>query len=210
MGLLIPPLPSPLPLVLFVYKKINSDHQKKFVRTKRVAQMSTASQNALVQQIPFAARTGVEIISVKRGHVKVCTQSSLFCKKIYLRKKKFALQVKMPLIGNHNHFQSMYAGALFTLAELPGGLLCFATFDTSAFFPIVTEMTMKFIKPARTDVFLEVNMSEEEIERINKEANEKGMAKYQWTCELKDANGILVAISTNKYQLRSNSTASKL
>ena len=29
--------------------------------------------------------------------------------------------LRMPLQGNQNHIGSMYAGALFTLAEIPGG-----------------------------------------------------------------------------------------
>ena len=54
----------------------------------------------------------------------------------------------MPLKPNKNHIGTMYAGALFTLAEMPGGVLFLSSFDNKAFFPIVKELTMKFVKQA--------------------------------------------------------------
>ena len=48
------------------------------------------------QGIPFAGRTEVEVMVMEPGYVKL----------------------KMPLKPNLNHVGTMYAGALFTLAEL--------------------------------------------------------------------------------------------
>ena len=41
------------------------------------------------------------------------------------------VRLRVPLAGNENHIGSMYAGALFTLAEIPGGALFLTSFDAS-------------------------------------------------------------------------------
>ena len=41
------------------------------------------------------------------------------------------VRLRMPLSGNQNHIGTLYAGALFTLAEIPGGAL-FLTSDLEA------------------------------------------------------------------------------
>lgn len=61
--------------------------------------------------IPFATRNGVKIIDFKPGYVKTF----------------------IPLKGNKNHFNAMYAGALFTVAELPGGIISVFSFDERFF-----------------------------------------------------------------------------
>lgn len=54
------------------------------------------------------------------------------------------VRLRVPLAGNENHIGSMYAGALFTLAEIPGGALFLTSFDASQFYPIVKEMNLRF------------------------------------------------------------------
>ena len=87
--------------------------------------------------IPFAQRAGVDLVEFERGHVKMM----------------------IPFKGNENHVGMMYAGALFTLAEIPGGALFMSAFDVTRFFPIVTEFNIKFVKPAMTDITVEANLS---------------------------------------------------
>ena len=134
------------------------------------------------KSIPFAERAGIDLIEFERGHVKM----------------------KIPLEPNKNHIGTMYAGALFTLAEIPGGAIFMSAFDMTKFFPIVVEMNIKYLKPATTDIYVEVNMSEEEIERITKEATENGKSTFILEKELKDENGVVVAITTGTYQARAH------
>ena len=134
------------------------------------------------KSIPFAERAGIDLVEFERGHVKM----------------------KIPLEPNKNHIGTMYAGALFTLAEIPGGAIFMSAFDMSKFFPIVAEMTIKYLKPATTDIYVEVNMSEEEIERITNEATENGKSVFILEKELKDENGVVVAITTGTYQARAH------
>ena len=39
----------------------------------------------------------------------------------------------------------MYAGVIFTVAEVLGGALHFATFDASTHYPLVRKMTIDFL-----------------------------------------------------------------
>ena len=130
--------------------------------------------------IDFVRRAGLKVVELKRGYV----------------------ELKMPLEGNLSHVGSMYAGALFTLAEIPGGALFLSTFDISRYYPIVKEMTIKFKRPAFTDATVKVVLKEEEAQRIAKEADEKGKSEYILKAEILDNTGQLVAESVGTYQLR--------
>ena len=55
-----------------------------------------------------------------------------------------------------------------------------------------------------TDITVEASMSEEEAARIAAAADEHGKADYDLVMELKDTDGNVVAISTNRYQMRSH------
>jgi len=140
---------------------------------------------ALVErQIPFVERSGLKVIELQRGKVRLT----------------------MPLTGNENHIGTMYAGALFTLAEIPGGALFLTTFDVSRFYPVIKEMSVRFRRPARTEITVEIGLSEEDARRIQQEAEAHGKADYVLEGELKDAHGEVVALSRGVYQIRVSGT----
>lgn len=135
----------------------------------------------LEEGIAFVARSEVKVLAMEPGYVKML----------------------MPLEPNLNHVGTMYAGALFTLAELPGGAIFLTTFDVGSFYPIIKGMEIKFVKPATTDVTVEVKLDLDEAAKIQAAANEAGKADYDWDCEVKDADGQVVCVTSNRYQLRS-------
>ncbi len=135
---------------------------------------------ALTQGIPFVGRTGIEILELDRGYVKM----------------------RVPFEPNINHVGTVYAGALFTLAELPGGAIFATSFEPRRFYPIVKDMQIRFRRPAKTDVTVEVRLSAEAAAEIQARAEKDGKADYEWDCELVDAEGTVVATSHNVYQLR--------
>lgn len=137
-------------------------------------------RSMIAKGIPFVGNTGIEVEVMEKGYVKM----------------------RMPYTQNKNHVGTMYAGALFTLAELPGGAMFVTSFDTSRFYPIVRDMSIRFRRPAVTDVWVEVKVSDEFVTKVQAEAEANGKADYEWECELKDANGTVVAIAKNIYQLR--------
>lgn len=130
--------------------------------------------------IPFLKHTGVVVEHAERGFVRL----------------------RMPFEPNVNHVGMMYAGALFTLAEVPGGTIFITTFDAKKYYPIVKDLQIRFRRPAMTDITVEVRISDDEAERVMAEAEANGKADYSWSCELKDTNGEVVAITQNEYQLR--------
>jgi len=145
-------------------------------------ELTTEIMKSLIEKsFPFVERMGMKVLVIEPRMVK------LF----------------VPLQGNENHIGSMYAGALFTIAEIPGGALFLSTFDVSRFYPVVKEMTIKFVKPAKTDVTVEMVMSVSEVKRIEAEAEKNGKAEFVLEGEVKDTNGEVVSVSRGIYQLRS-------
>lgn len=112
------------------------------------------------------------------------------------------VRLKMPLAGNQNHIGSMYAGALFTLAEIPGGALFLTSFDVTRFYPIIKEMHLRFRRPALGDIYVEARLTAQTIERLQTEAEQTGKAEYLLELQLTDASGEVVALSRALYQLR--------
>ncbi len=141
-----------------------------------------AMKKSIEGTIPFVERSKIEVVELDVGYVKM----------------------RMPFEPNVNHVGMMYAGALFTLAEMPGGAIFVTTFDAKKFFPIVKSLDIKYVKPAMTDITVEVRLSEEEASEVAARAEADGKADYEWQCELKDANGDVVAVTTNHYQMRSH------
>ena len=132
------------------------------------------------EQIAFVKRSGLKAETLEPGFVRLC----------------------MPLAGNQNHIGSMYAGALFTLAEIPGGALFLTSFDVQRFYPLIKEMNLRFRRPATGDISVEARLSDEEIERLQREATLHGKAEYLLELQLNDATGECVAESRGCYQLR--------
>lgn len=112
------------------------------------------------------------------------------------------VKLELPLAGNANHIGSIYAGALFTVAELPGGALFLTTFDVERFFPVLKTMNIRFRRPAFTDVTVEVSLSQAETDRIATEAETRGKAEFILQTEVRDADGQVVAQAEGVYQLR--------
>lgn len=135
----------------------------------------------VTNSIPAVKRTGITALDFAPGYVKLM----------------------LPLKGNENHVNMMYAGSLFSLAELPGGAVFLSQFDTQKYYPIVAEVTIKYLKPALTDVTLEASLSDSEVKRIQSELKECGKSYYEMELEIKDANDVIVAAAKGRYQARS-------
>ncbi|MBE03186.1 YiiD C-terminal domain-containing protein [uncultured Marinobacter sp.] len=129
--------------------------------------------------IPFARRNGFRVEELRPGYVKA----------------------RIPLKGNGNHFGSLYAGAYFLVAEIPGGVL--SLFDLGpAYTPILKAMTLEFLQPANSDVTVAFSLSPEQIAAILAEADETGRAKFTLEGRLMDQEGNHVATSIAHYRVR--------
>ena len=137
---------------------------------------------ALEHTIPIAHKMGVTALDVRRGFAAT----------------------SVPIEGNGNHFGVMYAGVLFTVAELLGGAIPLATFDNSKFYPLVKNLQIFFERPAKTDVRAEASLSEDEIARITAEAEANGKAEFELAAVVTDTAGTVVARTSGLYQLRAH------
>ncbi|MGV9674920.1 PaaI family thioesterase [Nocardia sp. NPDC003482] len=138
--------------------------------------------SALEFTIPIAHKMGVRALEVRSGYARTT----------------------VPIEGNGNHFGVMYAGVLFTVAEVLGGAIPLATFDVAKYYPLVKDLRIAFRKPAKTDVRAEASLSAEEIARITAEADAKGKADFTLHASVTDADGVVVAETTGLYQLRTH------
>jgi len=116
------------------------------------------------------------------------------------------IKLLMPLESNANHVGTMYAGALFTLAEVMGGAAFRTYMLDPGVFPIVKGLNIKFTKPARTDITAEYKMDQADADKILAECLEVGKANYDISLELKDETGLVVAVSDGYYQIRKGTT----
>lgn len=115
-----------------------------------------------------------------------------------------AVDLRVPIEGNANHFGTMYAGAMFGLCELPGGLLPLAVLDPMKYTPIVTGVDIRFLAAARSDVRLSARMAAEELQRLGQQVDDTGRADFTLELEGVDDSGRVVVRSTAFYQLRPN------
>jgi acyl-coenzyme A thioesterase PaaI-like protein len=139
------------------------------------------AKKALETGIKFVANSGMRVLELRRGYVKCM----------------------MPFAGNGNHIGTMYAGALFTVAEMPGGALFLSSFDAAKFYPIIKELDLRFLKPAKGDVTIELSLDDERAAALAAEAAQQGKAEFILEGQLKTAEGTVVAESRGVYQIRS-------
>lgn len=136
--------------------------------------------SALETLIPVAHRMGVRFVELRPGFVKA----------------------EVPAEGNGNHFGVIYAGVTFTLAEVLGGAIHFATFDVSTHYPLVRSVTIDFLAPGKGTLTATASMSDEEIARIKALATPEAKVPFVFEAEVTGEDGTVVARTKGDYQLR--------
>jgi len=136
-----------------------------------------SDSNDIGISIPIIRHMGAEVMEVSPGRVKV----------------------KMPLAPNANHVGTMYAGSLFTLAEFPGGVLFLDYLDGAAIYPIVAEMSIRYRRPALTDISVDMQMDLAVLDQMKADTLANGKAEMEHEQKLTDTNGEVVAISKARY-----------
>ncbi len=109
------------------------------------------------------------------------------------------LHIRMPKEGNTNHLGGVYAGAIFTFAEFPFGMMYVAKIGLSEMVPVVGEMTIRYLAPANGDLFVDIQVSDEEWDQIVEGTREKGKLKLERSIEVKDADGNVNSIIKATY-----------
>ncbi|GAA3513017.1 hypothetical protein GCM10022234_04640 [Aeromicrobium panaciterrae] len=108
---------------------------------------------------------------------------------------------RIPAEPNVNHFGAMYAGCLFTVAEVLGGLMA-GFMDVPGGVPLVKRLEIDFSRPATTAVTARTTLSEAEFDRVQAEAIATGKSNYELVAEVTDEAGTVVARTRGFYQMR--------
>jgi acyl-coenzyme A thioesterase PaaI-like protein len=138
--------------------------------------------DAMATTIPAAHQMGIKAVEARRGHAAAT----------------------VPLEGNGNHFGVVYAGVEFTVAEILGGIIAIASFDAAKYYPLVKKVDIEFTGMARSDLRAEASLDEDELQRIETEAAEKGKADFALDAVVRDEAGQTVAVTHGLYQLRAH------
>lgn len=135
------------------------------------------------------------MVEEKLEFVKRCGLKLTQCREGYI-------ECEMATQGNENHLGSMYAGALFTLAEIPGGALWLSSFDISNTYPVLKAFNIEYLRPAHGTIRFTLEMSPQRIDQLAKQCKEDGKVDFEIEGELVDEQNRIVATSRGQYQLR--------
>jgi acyl-coenzyme A thioesterase PaaI-like protein len=139
-----------------------------------------AANAGFAQLIPVAAGMGVRFTELRPGFVRA----------------------SVPFEGNGNHFGTIYAGVIFTVAEVLGGGMHLATFDPTTHYPLVKKIDIEFLAPGRSDLTATASLDETEVARLRAEAATGAKVPFVLSAEVVGADGTLVARTRGDYQLR--------
>lgn len=142
--------------------------------------MSNAMTDLVHQTVPILGQMGIEVVESVPG-------------------RAVAL---LPFEANRNHVGTAYAGSLFSVAEVLGGILALQSLALEGYAPVVKSMSIDYLKPALGDVRATVEMADAEIARVLAEAAASGKSNYDLTAVVTDENGVTVATTVGHYQLR--------
>lgn len=130
--------------------------------------------------IPRAHEMGVRFVELRPGFVRA----------------------EVPFEGNGNHFGVIYAGVIFTVAEVLGGAIHFATFDVSTHYPLVRSLTIDFLKPGTGKLSASTSLTDDEVARIRAEAQPGAKVPFMVEAEVVGEDGTVIARTRGDYQLR--------
>jgi acyl-coenzyme A thioesterase PaaI-like protein len=136
-------------------------------------------KKAITDTIPWVKTSGICIETFAEGHVKL----------------------SVPASSHLNHVGIVYAGTHFMLMEVAGAALFLATYGIEKFIPINKGMSIRFLKPATTDISCELRLDKEEGREKLRPVEEKGRGEWVLDMTVTDAKGTIVSSSTCTYYL---------
>lgn len=109
---------------------------------------------------------------------------------------------RIPAAPNGNHFGVTYAGCLFSVAEMLGGVIGGTSFDLPGAIPLVKRVEIDFLRPASSDTTARTELSFDEIARVQAETLANGKSNFELVAEVVDEAGVVVARTRGDYQMR--------
>ena len=114
------------------------------------------------------------------------------------------VRYRLPLTSMHvNHIGIMYAGSFFVFGEATGASLIKCTYGT-AYVPIIKSVSIDYLKPATSDLVIDIAMTEEESKERIAYIEEHGKGQYPMTSPIMTADGVHTANVNIVYYLMKN------
>ena len=114
------------------------------------------------------------------------------------------MRYRLPLTSMHvNHIGIMYAGSFFVFGEATGASLIKCTYGT-AYVPIIKSVSIDYLKPATSDLVIDIAMTEEEAKERIAYIEEHGKGQYPMTIPIMTADGVHTANVNIVYYLMKN------
>ncbi|MBV32653.1 MAG: hypothetical protein CMK36_04365 [Porticoccaceae bacterium] len=110
---------------------------------------------------------------------------------------------KIPLsVNTKNHVNIMHAGPIWMAAEYLGGLVAFHNLSDSKYQPVVAGVTIKFLRPATSDITAETIFSDEDAKLMRKSLLTVGRFDFSIHIVLRDSVGKIVAEADGDYVVK--------
>ena len=138
-------------------------------------------QSLIEEKVPVAGFLGLEVEAVEPGHVRL--------------RMPFGPRIK-------NHLNIVYAGALFSLAEITGGVAMLSAFEQDGCTVLARRMEIDYVRPSRSDLLCEVALPTAVIAEHRVAVQTEGKADVMLPIEVHDARGRVVARVSAFYYLR--------
>ena len=114
------------------------------------------------------------------------------------------VRYRLPLTAMHvNQIGIMYAGSFFVFGEATGASLIKCTYGT-AYVPIIKSVSIDYLKPATSDLVIDIAMTEEEAKERIAYVEEHGKGQYPMTIPIMTADGVHTANVNIVYYLMKN------
>lgn len=141
--------------------------------------------------------------AITNGKIQYLNQAGLVVDKMEQRH----IVTHLPVDPLHmNHVGIVYAGSYFMLAEASGASLLKCTYG-SKYVAIIKSANLDYLRPAKTDLVVDISMTEEESEERIAYVKANGKGRYPMEIPVMDSTGELCAKVNVVYYLMPNTQA---
>jgi uncharacterized protein (TIGR00369 family) len=144
--------------------------------------MDVSDVQALIEEkVPVAGFLGLAVEAVEPGHARL--------------RMPFGPRIK-------NHLDIAYAGAIFALAEITGGVAMLSAFEQDGCTVLARRMEIDYVRPSRSDLLCDVALPDTVIAESRVAVQAEGKADVVLPIEVQDERGRVVARVSAFYYLR--------
>jgi acyl-coenzyme A thioesterase PaaI-like protein len=96
----------------------------------------------------------------------------------------------------------VYAGAIFSLAEIAGGIVMLSVFDTSKYTILIEKLNIEFQRPSRRDLWCNIDLPPDLVTSVRTKIESDGRAKISLPIEVVDGRQRVIARIEAAYYIR--------